>query len=332
MNKLLKPEDAEQGLGVLQSTLPVVESARHVWIDNRALADLREDMIRNEGVVEELGSRFPWCNDDLKMATAILVLNAWNFCFWPDRGRDVWSIEHQGKEYKGYKALAFCVERALAEGLDLTDPKCLKKLTQKKLKTVFRGKGEIPMLAERTENAREIGEILMRDWEGDFVNLLKAAEGSAVSFVELIVAAFPSFDDVGIYYGREVKFYKKAQILAADLMRSLSHQPLLNFHDAHQLSAFADYKVPQILEARGVLRYSPQLQALLSERECLPKGDPLEMEIRACMVWAVEALREALAERGKDWSALEVGARIWELGRTLAQDLRPYHRTRTIFY
>ena len=117
MNKLLKPEDAEQGLGVLQSTLPVVESARHVWIDNRALADLREDMIKNEGVADELGSRFQWCNDELKMATAILVLNAWNFCFWPDRGQDVWSIEHEGKEFKGYKALAFCVERALAEGL-----------------------------------------------------------------------------------------------------------------------------------------------------------------------------------------------------------------------
>ena len=55
------------------------------------------------------------------------------------------------------------------------------------------------------------------------------------------------------------------------------------------------------------------------------------MEIRAATVVAVERLREALAARGRELLSIEVDWILWELSQGL-YPVRPYHRTRTIFY
>eukprot|EP00736_Rhodelphis_marinus_P012321 Rmarinus@m.3324 len=58
---------------------------------------------------------------------------------------------------------------------------------------------------------------------------------------------------------------------------------------------FADYRVPQALCAFGLLRYSENLQKVLRRGDVLHSGDRREVEIRCCSIWAVEALRRALA-------------------------------------
>lgn len=331
MNTLLNLSETNRGVGVLKSTLPVVECARHVWIDERAVKHLSRQWaeLAAEPPTE---SRFDWSDGTLRGATIVLVLNAWNFCFWAEPGKTKWSVELDGRRMNGYQALVACVKRALAEGIELYDPTVLSRMTQKQMKHIFRGKGQIPMLRERTENAKEVGRVLLDKWEGDFINLLRFAEGSAVSLTELVVENFPSFDDSTLYFGREVKFYKRAQILVADLHQLLSGDSLVDFHDLTQLSAFADYKIPQVLEAHGVLRYSPELQALLQRQEALPQGDTQEVEIRACMVWAVEALRLELEQSGRCVSSHELDWMLWNLGQQPVDNELPYHRTRTKFY
>lgn len=332
MNTLLNLSESERGVGVLQSTRPVVDSARHVWVDQRAVEALAQRFVDSSLAVPGWDERYHWSDGTRHTLTAILVLDAWNFCFWPEPGEEKWSVTYQGETVNGYKALAACLKRAIEEGVKLYDPKVLVGLNKTKLKKIFRGQGEIPMLEERLRNAKEVGEVLLRDWEGDFCNLLAACEGSAVSLTEMIAENFSSFRDVAIYYGREVKFYKRAQILVVDLAGAMPEEPLVQFHDIDQLSAFADYKIPQVLEAYGVLRYSPQLEAQLERLEKLPPGDRQEVEIRAAMVWAVEWLREALGRRGRKVSAFEIDWMLWNLGQEPLDYERPYHRTRTVFY
>lgn len=332
MNTLLNLNEAGIGLGVLHSTLPVVEQARHVWIDERAVGKLADSWLEESVQVPAWEQRYHWSDGTLNTATAILLLDAWNFSFWPDPGQTKWSITYQGQKLNGYRALAASVKRAIDEGTKLYDPAVLVKLKMKDLKRIFRGEGVIPLLEERLAHAHEIGHGLQDRWGGDFCNLLQACEGSALSLTELIVESFPSFDDVTIYYGREVKFYKRAQILVVDLMAALAGEPLVEFHDIDRLTAFADYKIPQVLEAHGVLRYSPELLALLEREEGLPMGDPQEVEIRAAMVWAVELLRSHLASLGKKLSPFELDWMLWTLGQAPVENQRPYHRTRSIFY
>lgn len=332
MNTLLNLSDSGRGIGVLESTRPVVDSARHVWVDQRAVEALAQRFISSEISVPDWDERYHWSDGTAKTATAVLVLDAWNFCFWPELNEPKWTVDYSGETLNGYRALAACVKRAIEEGVELYDPRVLASLTKEQAESIFRGNATIPLLEQRVRHANEVGEVLLRDWEGDFCNMLEACEGSAVTMAEMVAESFSSFRDVCLYYGREVKFYKRAQILLVDLAGAMPEDPLTQFHDLDQLSAFADYKIPQVLEAYGVLRYSPQLEAQLERCELLPAGDPQEVEIRAAMVWAVEMLRQELAEHGRKHSAFELDWMLWNLGQQPLDYERPYHRTRTIFY
>lgn len=332
MNTLLKLSDNEHGVGVLKSTLPVVESARHVWIDQRAVNSLVTTWCE-DGLPEDSGTKgYGWSDGTKKSLTATLLLHAWNFSFWAEPGKPKWTVEVDGETLDGFKALVACFKRAVADGVKLHDPRTLAKMSQKKLAKIFRGQGEIPMLEARLANAREVGKVLLERWDGDFCNLLQAAENSAVSLVELLAGEFSSFHDTTIYYGREVKFFKRAQVLVMDLAATLPEESLVQFHDLHQLSAFADYKIPQVLEGFGVLRYTPELKSLLEREQALPVGDPQEVEIRAGMVWAVEVLRRGLQDKGHEIPSYKLDKILWQQGQESSDNQRPYHRTRSIYY
>lgn len=69
-----------------------------------------------------------------------------------------------------------------------------------------------------------------------------AARGSAVALVELLASHFPGFRDHGVYRGRQVFFYKRAQIFAADVYGAFEGRGLGAFTDADKLTCFADYR------------------------------------------------------------------------------------------
>jgi hypothetical protein len=48
-------------------------------------------------------------------------------------------------------------------------------------------------------------------------------------------------------------------------------------------------------------------------------------------VLAVERLRDALSQRGRQLKAVELDWILWDISQSL-YPVRPYHRTRTIFY
>ena len=55
------------------------------------------------------------------------------------------------------------------------------------------------------------------------------------------------------------------------------------------------------------------------------------MEIRAATIWACELLRRAMQEYGHFITAADIDLRLWQMGQQSAE-MRPYHRTRTIYY
>lgn len=188
------------------------------------------------------------------------------------------------------------------------------------------------MFRERLANAREVGRVLVERWEGSFARMVEEAGGSAVRLVGLLEEELPSFRDRASYGGREVVFLKRAQICAVDLSGTFGGRGWGAFRDLGRLTAFADYKIPQVLRALGVLVYGPELAAAVDAREEIPAGDPREVEIRACMVWAVEWIRRELAARGQEKLPYEIDWHLWNLGQQRLPGERPYHRTRTIFY
>lgn len=237
---------------------------------------------------------------------------------------------------QGYWACAACCKRAVEAGKPLYDPRYLSELTLADVAWIFAGDElaaePIPLLPDRLAALREVGRVLRERYDGSMVRLLGAASGSAVGVARLLVRHFSSFNDVARYEGREVRFYKRAQIFAADLHGAYAGEPPGALRHVDGLTAFADYKVPQVLRRHGVLEYSPALREAVARKELIPAGDPREIEIRAATVCAVEDVRAHMRLRGLERTASDVDWQLWLLGQEPRPDDAPYHRTRTIYY
>lgn len=321
--------DSPDPLGVLGSTLAVLNQAKAVRIDLDAVDRLADSIARQEVTPPQWESQLHWSGEPEATANFILVLDALNFCFW---GEPRWVVSYEGKRYNGYLALAAALTRAMNAGIPLTDASYLTMMDEPTLATILTGEHTIPLLPQRVANLREAGNVLLDRYQGQFSGLIRAANGSAVQLVSRVVHEFPSFNDVAIYEGRRVCFHKRAQILAADLFGCFGARGLGAFHDLHQLTAFADYKVPQVLHHFEVLRYAEDMKNTLTKGLEIPAGDSREVEIRAATIWGVEALRRALNRRGLVVAPFEIDWILWQRGQHLPDGVQPYHRTRTIYY
>ena len=330
---------AQDPVGVLTSTAPVLRGARHVGLDAAALAR----------AVPALGAAPPAAAEDSlhcaflpprRLLNYLLLLEALNFCFWDDEPR--WRVAYRGGRHDGYWALAAALHRAVREdAVPVWDAHWMADATRARMAALLRGEGrEIPMLDQRTEAVREAGRVLLARWRGQFAHAVEEARGNAPALVHSIAAEFPSFRDEARWTDPAsgalltVRFLKRAQIFASDLARLLPDHPLGQLDGLEHLSAFADYKVPQVLRRLGILVLAPPLAARVDRKEELPAGSAEEVEIRAATVWGCEWIVRALDAARRDGvrrTAATVDYRLWLAGQEKA-GLPPYHRTRTIYY
>jgi len=262
----------------------------------------------------------------------LFVLDTLNHCFWPRKGKQLWEIEYQNRRLSGYWALAASLKRAMEEGITIHRATTLVNLDRQTLQHVFRGRGEIPLLDARLENLQQAGRILIERFQGNFVHLIEEAARSAVALTLLLVQHFPSFNDVAAYRDNRVYFYKRAQLLALDLWSTFSGEFPGQFADLDQLTAFADYKLPQVLRHLHLIEYTPELAAKVDNLVPISPGSEAEVEIRAATIWVVEWLRRELASRGHKVISAQIDNWLWHLGQQQRFRQRPYHRTLTIFY
>jgi hypothetical protein len=317
-------------LGVRAATAWVVERARDVRLVRARADDLAAQLA--DGEFARPGWRTPphWWNEADVDVTAhyVLLLDALNFSFW---GEPKWQVEWAGQIFDGYWALAAGLRAAIERGTPLSDPGYLAGTAQ--ASQLLAGVDDVPIPLARLRQAalREVGRGLQDSCGGRFLRCVEEAHRSASALVNLVATRFPSFRDVAEYDQRPVPFYKRAQLLVADLHGAFAGRGPGAFDDLPALTMFADYKVPQVLHDLGVLAYSRALEDSLRTHEILPYGDRREVEIRAASVQAVELIVDRLAASGIRVPAFEIDERLWSHGQGCAHRL-PYHRTRSVYY
>jgi hypothetical protein len=181
------------------------------------------------------------------------------------------------------------------------------------------------------EALNELGEYLISHFDGSFTKLVKSAGFSAEQLVHLL-KRMPFFNDSAIYHGKNVKFFKRAQITAADLYLSFNGQGPGRFDDIDNLTIFADNLVPHVLRLDGILDYEDGLLSRIENEEEISAGSPEEIEIRACAVHAVELMVEELNRSGKNVNSLMLDQFLWNRGQLRRFRNQPRHRTRTVYY
>jgi hypothetical protein len=326
--------------GIRAATAAVMTETTDVAIDGEAVERAACRVQAGWGEPPAWDTSLHYRGTPLDTAGWVLVLDALNFCFWA-QGRNPhqrWRVTWRGATHNGYDALAAALHRAVVDdGLPIWETAWLRSLMEPDIRFLLRGNAGgpmIPLLETRYANLRELGERLEGDHAGE---LVAAADGSAITLVRSVVDRLPSFRDIGTWNREdgstlEVPFLKRAQILAADLASALNGTELATTDRVGELTAFADYKVPQVLRQLGILRYAPELAARIARMERIPADSREEIAIRAATVQACDRLVSAVQARGYETTASDLDWRLWTLGQSLPDDAEPYHRTATVFY
>ena len=164
--------------------------------------------------------------------------------------------------------------RRVQEGVQVTTPAYVATAPLAALSAIFRSdaadEAPLPLLDERVRSLQAAAQTLVDRWDGSFVNVVRAAHGSAQALLKLVLEHFPTFRDVHLYDGRPsirnqplipararvpltwgaartrggaaVHILKRAQILVADLWACFDGAGLGAFHDIDSITMFADYR------------------------------------------------------------------------------------------
>ena len=316
----------------------VTDSASHVSIDMAAISTF-VNSINKESTLSSLKDGVAWdannwhyCQDAKEYGKLtcqyIFVMDALNFCFWPQPELE-------------YDTLAMSLKAVLERDSEVFAGSNLAKIDATEIQSWFPTDLPMPNIEERVCRLQELGQVLVKHFDGWACNLVAQAKNSSISLVSLVLQYLPGFRDTCIYRGRLIHFYKRAQILVGDLWAAYGRQVsaptsgehAFYFTDIHELTMFADYRVPQLLRELNILKYSNILGERIDQLETIAFGSEEEVEIRACTVIAVEHIQRMLKEELQlSLLVIEVDWLLWQQGEEARHEIKPHHRTLTIYY
>jgi hypothetical protein len=234
----------------------------------------------------------------------------------------------------GYFTMASSLHDAYAKGgplsaqqlAEITVEKCTRMFDQDPDNIIAR-----ELMQHFSAALNDLGRLVLERFNARFTDLVDAAESSAGRLVQLL-KNMPYFNDVAAYDGCEVLFYKRAQIIAADLSLAFQGRGWGHFEDLDQMTIFADNLVPHVLRIDGIVIYENSLIDRINNGDLIPAGSPEEVEIRACAVHAVELIKKQIAESGKMITSPELDNFLWNRGQQADYKAIPRHRTRCVYY
>jgi len=312
---------------VLTSIEPILNDAKRISINLKKVKQFCERFQRRENPNWLGVSPFDLSilNPEQKL-NFLFVLNSISFSYW---GRPKWTVKYDGLEFDGAKGMIAGLARAITNGIQILNPSYLSEITQEQLEEILKGNVTISLIKERREILNELGKKTLQTYSGKFSKIVEKAGGDALEFVEIMLDEFPSFGDYSKYRGKDVYFNKRSQLLASDISRLF---PGLLDKNANQLTACADYKLPQVLRRFGIFEYDEELSKKIDNQFEISKGSFDELEIRAKTIQAVEIIKGGLETKIPEITSAEINDYLWIAGQMKMPEDRPYHLTRTTSY
>ncbi|XP_029177550.1 queuosine salvage protein-like isoform X2 [Nylanderia fulva] len=142
-----------------------------------------------------------YVTDTVIKADWLFVLHTLNFSLWCPKGTEQWDC---GAE--GFPGLCNAMRRAIYEKKPIWDPNYYTKITRNELEYILRSKNSkttIPLLDERLKILHDVGEILLKKYQGTFMECIKLSEYDANKLLKLLFDEFESYRDEVIYNGKK---------------------------------------------------------------------------------------------------------------------------------
>ncbi|KAB2617740.1 hypothetical protein D8674_013609 [Pyrus ussuriensis x Pyrus communis] len=302
---------------VRASSAWVASHSSHVLVDSSGIEKVAETIDTIPKVEWDFEGIHYFDNGPLTVQY-LFVLDALNFCFWPDKDLN-------------YDNLAAGLKAAIQNDKSVFDADRLQKYTGPELRELLKWPRSLPLEDERVRLLHEVGFELERSFDGKASNLVESCGKSAVKLVALVTRHFPGFRDHSVYKGHQVFLYKRAQIFAADLWGAFGGQGYGEFYDIGSITIMADYIVPAVLQQLGVLKYSATLASAIEANSQIVAGSEEEVELRACSIYAVEKMKELISMKsGQQVLSIELDLWLWSFG--IQCPALQHHRTLSIYY
>lgn len=255
-----------------------------------------------------------------KIINFLLLFQSIDFCFWGD---PKWTIETSNGKEDGSIALMYALLQYVKDQ-NTTD---FSQITKEAFLQILKGNVEIPLWEKRYEIIKNVSQIVNEKMNGNFYESIKYITTDE-ELLATIIRYFPNFKDESMYQGKPVYLYKLAQLLTSDILHIRELKEKIAVDYSH-LVGCADYKIPQVMRALGILEYNETLANMLDQKQEIEKHSEYEVEIRANMLMAIHIMEEKL---NHEINAIDINDYIWGQGRNKALVLKPYHLTRTINY
>lgn len=232
---------------ILASVRPVIQRSQHVHINQRAITEFLSTVINKDFNDSEFHDEtiLKGASEEQQIAFTVLY-NSLNFCYW---GEPKWTVAINGPRFDGSAGMLRALKAGIESGFPLLDPKYLATIPEDDLQRILEGNIEIPLFQNRLQLLRDLGNGVLDRFSGSFTAIADKVNNDTAGIVKVLVEEFPTvFKDEAGYQGSRVKFYKRAQLVPAHL-DDLSKFGLISrrISQIEQLTAFADYKVPQLL-------------------------------------------------------------------------------------
>jgi len=313
---------------IRDATARVADQADRVSIDEQRLEQVADELPVDELERPERDEQLHYLGHGRETVSYVVTLDTINF----GSGYFPWTQPRDG--YTDYGMVATALTDRFERNGPIP-PEQLVELTAEDCGELFAQEiqhdARRKLMASYAHCLGELGEHLLEAYDGSYVALVEAADRSAGALVE-VLEALPSFRDRVVYRNADVPFYKRAQIMAADLHLAFEGDQWGAFEDIDELTLFADNRVPHVLRLDGILEYDETLAERVDNRQLLPAGSPAEIEIRACAVHAVERLSETLGARGDEVPPRLLDNYLWHRGQRDRYRVRPAHLTQSVSY
>lgn len=257
-----------------------------------------------------------------------IVLNSINFQFWePMASEGSSEIPIRRYAFDGVVG-ALGMQKALVQawGMDSTYASFAKALSNQGVEGLF---GDIPspgvrerMLREVTARAEGKDDGMLSKVTTVLLHRVRDDRQLDVSDAAFLAMAFPSA------YGRD-PYLKRAQLalnFIAEFARHLGSEEL-----TLDVTLFADYQVPRVARALGLLQYGPEMAQLVDIGAILLPGGRHERAIRAATVLLGRALAQYLEEQyGVSVEVAALDQWLWAQRNACGNS--KFHRTLTTDY
>jgi hypothetical protein len=318
---------------------PVRKSANKVLLDAEFLSinhgkakELAEKLIVLDGASDTYQLLNKLNTDDLnKKLIFLLIITRTGFCFWnAEKTRWHYTLSDGSKD-KGQFAFIQAWLDYFNGDISRLDLAKLANLSLTEFKNIFQGGEGLYFIEERHKYVQFIAEYFLENWNGKIDKFVLDAGHSAEKLLEKLIMALPIFDDFVEYKGERVKFWKLAQLFIYELINEFPDHEIGKFLDINYLTALADYKVPQLLEANGVLEYADELNKKIVGKRLIEAGSQEEVEVRSATIVAVDLLYKAYQDKGGNLKMPKFENLLFMTAKGTKFD-KPYHLAKSLYY